>query len=159
MALNPSSPITGAAMTGFTSPTYSWTEDQAPDGNTRKFVVTAAGGTQTGVEVHSNASPFFVLVRRPGVVKNLPRISPVTGQPIAIPVNEYRVTFYKGATIAGTVNTEAVMVADLRVRLPAGIDLAANDTEELKALLSFLGGFLYSNVSGLYDCFTTNLLK
>jgi len=159
MSLNPTSPVTGAAVTGLTTPGYVFTEDQAPDGNTRKFVITSVTGTQTGVEAHSVASPFYVLVRRPSQVKTLGRINPVTGQPTSIPVNEHRVSLFKGATIAGTVATEAILVLDLRIRTPAGIDLVANDTEELKAALSFFGGFLSANASGLYDLICTNMLK
>lgn len=159
MAFSPTSPITGAAVTGLTTPTMTFVEDQAPNGNQRKFVVTQLGGTQTGCEVHSNASPYYVLVTRPAQSKPLPRINPQTGQYVSVPKNEYRVQFFKGATIGSTVPQEDVILMDARFRVPAGIDLAANDTEELKTLLSFIGGFFYSNASGLYDLITTNLIK
>lgn len=159
MAFAPTSPITGAAVTGLTTPTMTFVEDQAPNGNARKFVVTSLGGTQTGCEAHSNASPYFLLVTRPANVKTLPRINPGTGQYVSIPKNVVRVQLVKGATIGSTVPQEDTILFDGYFKTPAGIDLAANDTEELKTALSFWGGFFFSNASGLYDLITTNMLK
>lgn len=161
MALNPSSPITGAAVTGLTSPTYTFTEDSAPP-NVRRFVITTLGGTQTNVETHSISSPFYVEVSRPLQLKQLGKPNPLTGQFSAIPVNEFRVKVVKGGTINGSVvgaTAEVPITVDMRVRVPAGIELSTNDPEELKALLSCAAGFVFSNASGLYDLMTTGMLK
>lgn len=156
MALNPTSPVTGAAVTGLTSPTYTFTEDQAPDGNTRKFIITALGGTQTGVEIHTVSSPFYLLIQRPATMKPLGRVNPNSGIASQFPVNTYRIRFYKGATVQPAVNMEGILVFDCTLRVPAGFD---NDAEEAKALLSFVGGFFNANASGLYDLIATNSLK
>lgn len=58
MSFTLTSPITGAAQTGFTSPTYTLTSDLAPDNNGKQVAVTALGGTQVGVTTHSVAAPF-----------------------------------------------------------------------------------------------------
>lgn len=161
MALNPSSPITGAAVTGLTGPTYTFTEDSGSP-NDRRFVVTALGGTQTGVETHSVSSPFHLTVSRPQQLKSLPRPNALTGQYPAIPVNEFRVKTVKGATINGSVAgavAEVPITIDVRCRVPCGVELSTNDPEELKAALSYTLGFLYSNASGLYDLITTGMLK
>lgn len=160
MSLNPSSPITGAAVTGLTSPTYTYTEDST-DQNSRKFVVTALGGTQTGVEVHSIGSPFFLQVSRQPQLKSLPKPNNLGIYP-SIPVNEFRIKGVKGATVNGSVagvSSETLCTLDCRLRVPAGVELSTNDPEELKALLSFLCGFMFSNASGIYDLASTGLLK
>jgi hypothetical protein len=49
MSISVTSPITGGAQTGLTSPTYTVVTDTAPPGNPGKQVaVTALGGTQAG---------------------------------------------------------------------------------------------------------------
>lgn len=160
MSLNPSSPVTGAAVTGLTSPTYTLTEDvNGP--NNRVFFVTALGGTQTNVETHSASSPYSISISRPKTVKVLPRANAQGNYP-SVPMNEYRVVFRKGCTINGTVvgvAQEVPITAELKIRLPAGFELSTNDPEEAKALFSLIGGFLYANASGLYDLVSTSLLK
>jgi hypothetical protein len=160
MALAPSSPITGGAVTGLTSPTYTYTEDTT-DINARRFVVTALGGTQTNVETHSVSSPFYLTVQRPAVMKTLPKPNSI-GNYSQLPVNEFRVKLVKGVTINGNIagqNNEAQVIIDMRVRVPAGSELSYNDPEELKAALSFMSGFVYSNAGGLYDLVSTGLLR
>lgn len=43
MSFAPSSPVTGAAVTGLTSPTYSLTTDVAPSLNGKQYAITAVG--------------------------------------------------------------------------------------------------------------------
>ncbi len=160
MALSPTSPVTGSAVTGLTSPTYTITEDQA-EANKRRWIVTALGGTQTGVETHSVSSPFSLEVSRPNAIKVLPRAN-VSGNYSSIPMNEYRVRVLKGTTVNGTglgsVN-EVLSRVGVSIQVPAGFELASNDPEEAKAMLSFLFGFLHANASGLYDLISTGVLK
>lgn len=55
-----SSPITGQPQTGLTNPTYTTITDTAPPGNPGKQVaVSALGGTQAGVNVHSVCHPVY----------------------------------------------------------------------------------------------------
>jgi len=160
MSFNPTSPVTGAAISGLTSPTYTITEDQAPDGDTRRFLVTALGGTQTGVETHTVSSPFACHVSRPKTIRTLGRINPATGFYMALPVNEFRRRIYKGVTIVnGAISQEAVCVDDRRSRIVAGSELSGNDVEDLKAFASFAAGFDYSNAQWMYDLWTTGAIK
>ena len=69
MTFSLTSPITGAAQTGFTTPTYTHVADTAPDVNGRQVAITALGGTQAGVTVHSVASPFSITFFRPKAYK------------------------------------------------------------------------------------------
>jgi hypothetical protein len=70
MSFSLTSPITGGAQTGFTSPTYTIAVDSSPNGQAGKqYAVTAIGGTQTGVDTSSSPSnPFTVNLVRPAVL-------------------------------------------------------------------------------------------
>ena len=160
MSLAPTSPVTGAAVTGLTSPTYTFTEDTT-DINARRFVVTALGGTQANVETHSVSSPFYLTVSRPSQLKTLPKPNGI-GNYASIPVNEYRVRLVKGATVNGVIagqTNETQVLIDMRIRVPTGVELSTNDPEEVKAALSYFAGFLFSNASGLYDLVATGLIR
>ena len=73
---NPTSPVTGAAQTGLTTPTYTFVADVAPDANGKQVAVTALGGTQVGVTPHSVASPFTGTFVRPKSFKALGQPNP-----------------------------------------------------------------------------------
>jgi hypothetical protein len=64
MSFAPTSPVTGAAQSGLTAPTYTLTADVAPAQNAKQYAVTALGGTQTGVISHSVAAPFTLAMFR-----------------------------------------------------------------------------------------------
>jgi hypothetical protein len=100
--INPSSPITGSAITGLTSPTYTLTADNPPDSNSKAYVVTSLGGTQTGVVAHSNMMPMRVVAKRPARVKIPGQRSMTTGMYLTGGKNEYSYTFVKGANITGS---------------------------------------------------------
>lgn len=98
MAFSPTSPVTGGAQTGFTSPTYTIAADAAPDTNGKQFAVTATGGTQTGVDVHSMSRPFYVSFFRPKVFKVLGKPNPTTGLIKDVPMNIFKQHVVKGLT-------------------------------------------------------------
>lgn len=56
MTISLTTPVTGAAQTGLTSPTYTHVVDTPPNAYTKQYAVTALGGTQTGVDVHGRRS-------------------------------------------------------------------------------------------------------
>jgi len=139
MSFNLTSPVTGGAQTGLTSPTYTIAADQAPDVNGKQFVVTALGGTQTGVTAHSTSSPFTITGWRPKTPKSIGTPNPVTGVIPSIPNNTYKVIVRKGATpAAGQPVRPLVFTCEFPV--PAGTD--ANDAANVRAGLSLLIGSL-----------------
>lgn len=71
--------LTGAAQTGFTTPGYTLTVDNAPDTNAKQSAVTALTGTQAGVTVHSVSSPFLISAWKPKTLAVLGKPNPVTG--------------------------------------------------------------------------------
>jgi hypothetical protein len=79
MSFTLTSPITGAAQTGLTAPTYTHTPDVAPAASGRQVAVTALGGTQTGVLAHTVSSPFTLTFFKPSVSKVLGKVNLILG--------------------------------------------------------------------------------
>lgn len=140
MAISLTSPLTGGPQTGFTSPTYTLVTDAAIDANGYKRAVSALGGTQAGVDVHSVSRPFTVLVVRPKVFRSLGVANPVTGVIPPPPMNVWHVIAEKGMTpLAG----QASVLGRFRGRfeIPAGVDIA--DPANVRALFSLSIGALW----------------
>lgn len=152
---NPSSPITGGAQTGFTTPTYSFVSDVAPDSNGKQVAFTALGGTQAGVTLHSVASPFTSTFVRPRTFKVLGQPNPVSGRIANVPRNTYKLLTRKGVTpLAGqpVVNAQVSTTIDI----PAGSDLA--DPANLRAMLSAHIGMLTQLSAELGNTVTTGIM-
>lgn len=148
MSFSLTSPITGGAQTGFTSPTYTHVADIAPDVTGKQVAVTALGGTQAGVTTHSVASPFTVTFFRPKVFRNLGKPNPVTGLIKEVPRNAYKLITRKGVTpLAG--QPFANMQITTIIEVPAGSDTA--DAPNVRAALSAHIGALWQQTSGVGD--------
>lgn len=139
MAFTPTSPITGSAQTGLTSPTYTITPDSNPDVNGRQVYVSALGGTQAGVSTHSVAAPFTLSMFKPKTLKVLAPVNPVTGVIRNVPMNTYKVITRKGVVpLAGQSHKTAIISTNLDI--PAGADTA--DVPNLRAAISAHIGLL-----------------
>jgi len=155
MAFAPSSPVTGTAQTGLTSPTYTIASDLAPDTNGKQYAVTALGGTQTGVIAHQSSSPFFVNMTRPKQMKTLSVVNPTTGQLKNVPTNTFKIITQKGAIpLAG--QTPSKVNVTTTVSVPAGADSA--DSNSVRAALSFHFGVLSSSSAAIGDTIVSGLL-
>lgn len=148
MTVSLTSPVTGSAETSLTSPTYTHVADQAPDVNAKQYAVTALGGTQTGVIVHSVAAPFTVSAWRPKTFKVLPQVNPVTGQVGSVPMNTYKVITRKGVLPLAGQNYAIARMTTI-IEIPAGSDTA--DPANLRAMQSMHIGSLTQVSSGLGD--------
>lgn len=155
MTWSPTSPVTGAAQTGFTSPTYTISTDVAPDVNGKQVAVTALGGTQTGVRTHSVSDPFTVTFTRPKNPKVLPSPNPVTGRYSSIPRNTYGLILRKGVNYAAN-QAPDVAIARLSIDVPAGSD--SYDSANIRALMSLLAGVLSQQASGAGDTLINGIL-
>lgn len=154
MTVSISTPVTGAAQTGLTSPTYTVVSDQAPDVNAKQWAVTALGGTQTGVVPHSIASPFTLTFWKPKVLKILGIPNPTTGILSNVPSNVMALVTRKGVTpLAG--QASRVMQIDTKIAVPAGADTA--DTSNVRAALSAHIGALQQISAGLGDTVVTGV--
>lgn len=148
MTFSITSPITGQAQTGLTSPTYTMTADTPPNINAKQWVVTALGGTQTGVITHSVSAPFSVAMFRPQNPQVLSPVNPVTGVLTKVPTNTYKVVGRKGVLpLAGQAYKNAILTATLEV--PAGADTA--DPANIRALCSMVFGALVQQSAGIGD--------
>lgn len=155
MAFSLTSPVTGQAQTGLTSPTYTVVSDVAPDWNARQWNVSALGGTQTGVRVHSASDPFTITVFRPKTFAQLGKPNPVTGVVKYVPNNQWRVLVRKGVIpLAGQAVTPAYF--DGKMSVPAGSDTA--DAVNLRAMLSCAFGALVQQSAGLGDSLVTGTM-
>lgn len=148
MAFSLTSPITGSAQTGLTSPTYTHVADVAPDSNGKQVAVTALGGTQTGVTAHSVASPFTLTFWKDKVSKVLGSPNPTTGVIANVPRNRYKLITRKGVLpLAG--QPYVPMLITTSIEVPAGADTA--DSANVRAALSAHIGALSQQSAGIGD--------
>jgi len=146
--------VAGAAITGFTAPTYTLTADTSADDNTRQSAVTALGGTQAGVLTHSVSQPFTVRVTRPRSLRVLGKAN-LNGFIANVGRNTYGVLVRKGVLpLAG--QPYQIAIARLEFEIPAGSEIA--DSANIKGLCSFIGGFLSANAQGIVDTVTSAIL-
>lgn len=154
MAFSPGSPITGAAITGLTSPTYTHSADTAPNAVSKQYAVSSLGGTQTGVTVHSVSSPFTLTMFRPANFK-------VLGQPNAsgvirgFPKNNYEILTRKGCSVLANQPIQTALIRT-SLSIPAGAD--AYDAVNLKAAISCHIGMLWAIAQGISDTSLTGTL-
>jgi len=149
------SPVTGSAQTGLTSPTYTVVADTAPNAYSKQYAVTALGGTQTGVDVHAASRPFTITFSRPQNIRSAPVANPVTGAMPNSPRNVYSVVVRKGQSPGVSQNPQTgVLRCDFSV--VAGADVT--EPEDIRAALSFLLGSMSQQSAGLGDTLINGLL-
>jgi hypothetical protein len=149
------SPVTGAAQTGHSAPTFTVVADQAPNSFSKQYAVTGNGGTGPFTAVHAASKPFTVTFQRPSTIRSAPVPNPVTGVVGNSPRNVYTVLVRKGLVpVAGQNPQIGVLRCDLSV--VGGADLVEPD--DIRAAVSFLIGCLNQQASGLGDTLINNLL-
>lgn len=155
MTISATTPITGGAQTGLTTPTYTIVADTPPNVNAKQWAVTALGGTQTGVVPHSVASPFTLAAFRPANFKSLSPVNSATGQLRGVPINTYKVNTRKGVLpLAGQSPVVGSITSALNI--PAGSDIA--DANSVRAMISAHIGLLQQISAGLGDTAVNGLL-
>lgn len=155
MSFAPASPVTGSAVTGLTSPTYTLTTDVAPNINGKQYAITALGGTQTGVDTHTVSKPFSVSFFRPQVLRTLPSANPVTGVIKNVPMNTYKLITRKGILPAAG---QSPMIAKITtiIEVPAGSD--TYEPEDLRAMMSLHFGVGAAQASGIADTLVSGIM-
>lgn len=147
--------ITGSAQTGFTTPGYTTTPDGAVESNVKQVAITAATGTQVGVDAHSVSRPFTVSCSRPKQFASLGKPNPATGLIADVPMNKYRAKTNKGVTpLSG--QPSRVAKIDTEISIPAGSDVA--DAPNLRAMISAHIGTLTAISAGLGDTVVNGVL-
>lgn len=155
MTISLTTPVTGGAQTGFTSPTYTIVQDNAVDGNVKRWLVTALGGTQAGVRTHSVSDEFSVTIVKPKVMKVIQAFSSLLPNSFKPAYNRYWFIFRKGGIPAS-----GLVSIPQTVRIP--IDIAAGvdnfDAANMRALISFAVGCLNQVSAGIGDTLATGAL-
>lgn len=147
MTVNVTSPITGAAQTGFTSPTYTHVSMAGPDSNVKQYAVTALGGTQTGADVHSVARPFTLSFWWPKVLRVLPATN-ANGNLPSVPTNTYKLITRKGVTPLAGQPSKTMLISTI-IEVPAGADTV--DPANVRAALSAHAGAIAQQSAGIGD--------
>lgn len=150
----PPSPITGAAITGLTSPTYTPTADNQPAPNGKQFFVSALGGTQPGVLVHGISSPFTLSAFRPSSFKMLGQPSPA-GVIRSFPKNNFDFLIRKAVAVAANQPMQ-IMPIRVQIGIPAGADVY--DAINVKAGISCAAGLIYALAQEIYNSLVTGTL-
>lgn len=155
MTITVTSPVTGTAQTGLTSPTYTLTADTPPSPNGKQNAVTALGGTQTGVTVHSVAAPFTISAFRPANLASLGTPNPSTGIVGNVKKNTYKVITRKGVLPLAGQPYQTMLVTTV-IDVPAGADLA--DAPNVRAALSAHIGALSQQSAGVGDTAVSGII-
>lgn len=150
---NPTSPSTGqTGVTGLTNPTYTLTEGTPSVPNARQFVVTALGGTQTGVETHTASNPFEITAYRPLVYKALGDLS--NGSPSAFPKNTYSIVARKGLEVYSGIRR--IGMIKIVIDIPAGSEVT--DPESVSAMFVAIASVLHVNAAAIRDSLVTGAI-
>ena len=144
---SPTSPLPGSAMSGFTSPTYTLTDDVAPSPNGVQHAVTAIGGTQADVTSHSVSNPFTLTFFRPKTLKVLGAPNS-NGIYVNVPRNAYRAITRKGVVPAADQPAQVMLIRS-DIQVPAGAE--TYDAADVKAAICAHIGYLTDLASGIGD--------
>lgn len=154
MTITVSSPLTGSAQTGLTSPTYTLVQDTSPAAQIKQWAVTALGGTQAGVAVHSASAPFILRAQRPLVYKGLSALG-ANGILRSVPRNTLKMGVLKSVV---PLTDQAPVVAQLWLTFDVPAGAPENDANSLMAMLSCLIGWISNQSAGIGDAARTGIL-
>lgn len=155
MSISLSSPVTGSAVTGLTSPTYSVVVDQPPNAYSKQWYVSAIGGTQTSVDTGSSASkPWTFTFSRPPVMKALNAVDN-TGVLRQVGYNTWTYLMRRGLLPQ---TGQAPRVCNWRTEFPVLVGADVADTANLNAAVSSYIGVLYQQSDGLATSLRTGSL-
>lgn len=151
MSLQLTSPLSGVAQTGQTSPTFTLTADTAPDTNGKQWVVSALGGTQGNASANTVGFPFVITLWRPKVWKAFTgAIASLVGFNRSVPRNEWTYKTIKGVAV-NSVGGISIAEIETRVRIPVGAFTSSNGPDDLKSLHACHLGMLTQTGSQFYD--------
>lgn len=146
---SPSSPVTGAPQTGFTSPTVTLTVDSKPANEANQWYATAFGGTglSTSVRIHAASDPFTVSFWKDRVQKVLPQLG-LNGMYASVPSNKHKIITRKGVIVAAG-QPPRVMIVRTEIEIPAGAE--SYDFANVGGALSAHFGVVYQQSAGIGD--------
>lgn len=118
MTINVTGPTAAITAGGLTAATYTFTADMATDLRSKAFVVSAAGGTQVGVNTHTVDAPKQFIVKKPAVFQQPSAYNVTTGKYGRVPKNVTRVMGRGSANVAAG-QVELIPIT-LDIGIPAG---------------------------------------
>lgn len=153
MSFAPTTPVTGSAQTGFTSPTYTIASDRFPGNNGVQWAVTALGGTQTGATAQTADKPFTISAERPQTLK----VSTVNAAGITVSTgrNKYTIRTRKGMP-AVTGQPALMGMVETTISVPVGSESVS--PAEIRAMLSAHFGVIAQQSAGIGDTVVTAVL-
>lgn len=154
MAISPSTPITGSAQTGFTSPTFTIAAMLATSPLAKQWAVTALGGTQTGATPHSASNPFTLTYWQPPVFPSAPKPNPSTNTIGKAPLVTHKALTRKGMPPLTGQAPQLGMISS-SIQHPAGADLYSPG--EIRSMISAHIGLLNQISAGLGDTVVTGV--
>lgn len=154
MTLAVTSPVTGGAQTGFTSPTYTLQNDSYPTTFGKQYAVSAVGGSGNTPRLHSISDPFTIALARAAVVRQLQTPNPVTGRYGSIARNVHKAFTRKGVNYAANQAPE-VMNITTEFSVPVGAD--SYNPVDVRAACSLHLGALWASSAGIGDTCVTGI--
>lgn len=133
----PTAAITAGSLT---AATYTFTADMASDLRSKVFVVSAIGGTQTGVNTHSVDAPKQFIVKKPAQFLQPSSYNSTTGRYGKVPKNVTRVIGRGSANVAAG-QVELIPIT-MDIGIPAG-SMTYDRPNVEASVLAF--------IAGLYD--------
>jgi len=153
MALNPTSPLAGSAATDWTSPSFTFVQDVAPEQNGKQIAITVIGGAPSAQDAHSVAKPFTLNFVRPKAFRTLPT-NAVPGS--SVPRNTYKLITRKGVKCDSGGLIMPVMNVVTELAVPAGAEYY--NKEAVKSAVIAHIGFLSANSAAIADACVTGLM-
>jgi hypothetical protein len=151
MALDITTSITGVVLNGFSAPTYTLALDTPPANNAKQSIVTALGGTQTGVRTHTPSDPFSITVSKPVIPVPYPKTN-LQGVVGKAGRNKYVMLIRKGTL---PLTGQSPQVSDLRIETNVVSGADVNDKANLAALYSAGAALLNREAANLLVASTT----
>lgn len=144
-------PTTASTTPVITGGTYTFVPDLPADNRSRVAVISAVGGTQTGVSIHTAEAPKQFITKRPASIAQPSGFNTTTGRYSKVPKNVTRVIFRGSAKVSA--NQWEVIPITLDLPIPAGAE--SFDRANVDAsVLAFITGLYDQRVQicqALYD--------
>lgn len=147
MTVSLTTPVTGAAQTGLTAPSFTLVTGSAPDTNGRQYAVSAISVTPASVDINTASRPFSVTAWWPKLVRALQYIAG-SGRSVQVPNNVYKWVTRKGVTVHADL-PPAIMVVTTTAEVPAGSDTV--DATAVRLAMSAHLGAVAQNSAGFGD--------
>lgn len=148
MSITLTGSVTGSAVTGLTSPTFTLAADTAPESNGKQGLVSALGGTQSSVQAHTLSMPFTLMYAKPRVFNSNQN---VLGSKVQM--NKHTLIARKGLLCDTSSTVPKIGLIRTSFEIPVGAE--TNDTNSVKSMISAYAGWLHTHVDEVATAITS----